>query len=84
MTGASAVKYLSEFTEEHPKNENAVSWLVRLKGSYEELFLNYEEPGDIVHNSMVVSREGKYGLADGLGGGASGNGIRRGSSLFGR
>ncbi len=65
--GASAVKYLSEFTEEHPKNENAVSWLVRLKGSYEELFLNYEEPGDIVHNSMVVSREGKYGLADGLG-----------------
>ncbi len=64
---ASAVKYLSEFTEEYPKNENAESWLVRLKGSYEELFLNYEEPGAIVNNSMVVSREGKYGLADGLG-----------------
>lgn len=64
---ASAVKYLSEFTEQHPKNENAMSWLVRLKGSYEELFLNYEEPGAIVHNSMVVAREGKYGLADGRG-----------------
>ena len=65
---ASAVRYLSEFTEEYPKNENALSWLVRLKGSYEELFFNYEEPGPVVHNSMVVSREGKYGLADGLGG----------------
>ncbi len=42
---ASAVRYLSEFTEEYPKNENALSWLVRLKGSYEELFFNYEEPG---------------------------------------
>lgn len=65
--GASAVKYLSEFVEAHPKNENALNWLVRLKGSYDELFCNYQEMGTVCNNSMVVGQDGKYGLVNGLG-----------------
>lgn len=63
----SAVKYLNEFTEEYPKNETARKWLVQLKGSYRELFCNYEELGAIHNNSMVVRKEDKYGLADSQG-----------------
>lgn len=65
--GASAVRYLVEFTEKYPKNENARNWLVQLKGSYDELFCNYQELTSICNDSMVVCRDGKYGLADSLG-----------------
>lgn len=64
---ASAVKYLSEFAEEYPKNEAAKQWLLQLKGSYEELYCNYKELSAICNDSMVVEESGKYGLADGLG-----------------
>lgn len=64
---ASAVKYLSEFAEEYPQNENARKWLVQLKGSYKELYCNYEELSAIYGGSMVITQEGKYGLTDSLG-----------------
>ena len=64
---ASAVKYLSEFTEKYPNNENAWKWLTQLKGSHIELYCNYEELSAIYGGSMVIGQAGKYGLADSLG-----------------
>lgn len=63
----SAVKYLNEFTEKYPDNETAQKWLIQFKGSYKELFCNYEELSRICNNSMVIKMEEKYGLADGMG-----------------
>lgn len=63
----SAVKYLGEFTEKYPENEEAEKWLLKLEGTYEELFCNYEELGEICHDSMVIKKEELYGLADSLG-----------------
>ncbi len=65
---ASAVKYLGEFAEKYPKNEYARGWLMELRGSYEELFCNYEELGSIWNNSMIVRKKEAFGLADGMGG----------------
>ncbi len=33
-----AVKYLEDFTENYPDNENAREWFAKLKGSYTELY----------------------------------------------
>ena len=62
-----AVKYLNDFLKEYPDNKNAREWFTQLEGSYEELNCRYEELSEIVHDSMVVSDEGVYGLADALG-----------------
>lgn len=62
-----AVKYLNDFLKEYPDNKNAQEWFTQLEGSYEELNCRYEELSEIVHDSMVVSDEGVYGLADALG-----------------
>ncbi|MGI6012478.1 MAG: WG repeat-containing protein [Ruminococcus sp.] len=62
-----AVKYLENFIEEYPENQNARAWFEKLKGSYTELYCYYEELGEIVNHSMVVLEEGKYGLADAVG-----------------
>lgn len=64
---ASAVKYVSQFKEMYPEHEGAQGWMIRLQGSYEELYCRYEEFSEIYHNSMVVKQEGKYGLTDSLG-----------------
>lgn len=64
---SSAVKYLNEFTEEYPKNEAARKWLVQLKGSYRELYCNYEEFGTICNDSMIVRVGEKYGVTDSQG-----------------
>lgn len=63
----SAVKYLSEFTEKYPENEEAEKWVIRLEGTYDELFCNYDELGEIVNDSMVIKKEEQYGLADSFG-----------------
>lgn len=64
---ASAVKYLKEFTETYPKNENAQRWLQRLKGSYQVLFCSYDELSPIVSETMAVRREELYGITDSMG-----------------
>lgn len=62
-----AVRYLNTFLAAHPENENAQKWMLKLKGSYEELYCNYEELSEITGNSMVVGQDGLYGMTDGLG-----------------
>ena len=59
-----AVKYLTNFLEAYPDNENAQKWFLELKGSYTELYCRYEEMSDIVNDSMVVMEDGLYGIAD--------------------
>lgn len=63
----SAVKYLGEFEENYPKNKEVKKWLLKLKGTYGELFCNYDELGEIVCDSMIVKDEELYGLVDSLG-----------------
>ena len=53
-----AVKYLTNFLEAYPDNENAQKWFLELKGSYTELYCRYEEMSDIVNDSMVVMEDG--------------------------
>lgn len=64
---ASAVKYLQDFTDRYPKNENAARWLAQLKGSYREISCSYEDIVRIHKGSMAVVRDGRYGVADALG-----------------
>lgn len=59
-----AVKYLEDFTESYPDNKNAGEWFAKLKGSYTELYCRYDEMGEIVNDSMVVKRDGLYGIID--------------------
>ena len=59
-----AVKYLEDFTENYPDNENAREWFSKLKGSYTELYCRYDEMSEIVNDSMVVKRDGLYGITD--------------------
>ena len=62
-----AVKYLKDFLEEYPDNENAQKWFTKLEGSYTELYCRYDEMSEIVNDSMVVLDEDLYGLTDALG-----------------
>lgn len=59
-----AVKYLKEFTDEYPDNENAGDWFLKLAGTYDELYCRYDEISGIVNDTMVVRRDGMYGIAD--------------------
>lgn len=63
----SAVKYLGEFLETYPKNESAQKWMLQLKGSYQTLFCRYDELGNIVFETMVVSKDEKKGVANSKG-----------------
>ncbi len=62
-----AVKYLEGFVKAYPNHENAKEWFAKLKGSYTELYCNYEEMGEIVNDSMVVMEDGLYGITDAKG-----------------
>lgn len=62
-----AVKYLGDFMEDHPENQNAKEWYAKLKGSYTELYCSYEEMSEIENNSMAVKRDEFYGIADAKG-----------------
>lgn len=62
-----AVKYLEGFVKSYPDNENAKEWFAKLKGSYKELYCHYDEMGGIVNDSMVVKRDGLYGVTDAKG-----------------
>ncbi len=62
-----AVKYLEAFVKNHPEHKKAKEWFANLKGSYTELYCHYEEMGDVVNGSMVVMKDGLYGLADARG-----------------
>ncbi|GFI49146.1 beta-barrel assembly-enhancing protease [Lachnospiraceae bacterium] len=62
-----AVKYLDDFMEDHPENQNAKEWYSKLKGSYTELYCSYEEMSGIENNSMAVKRDELYGIADARG-----------------
>jgi len=62
-----AVRYLKELQEKYPDNETAVGWLLRLKGSYEELHCRFEEMGSMYGGSLVVKKEGGYGITDVMG-----------------
>lgn len=59
-----AVKYLKGYLELYPDNENAQQWLVKLKGSYSEVYCRYDEMSEIVNDCMVVRKESLYGIAD--------------------
>lgn len=63
----SAVKYLNEFLETYPQNENARKWMLQLEGSYQTLFCRYDELGSIVFDTMVVSKDEKKGVANSKG-----------------
>ena len=52
-----AVKYLKDFLEEYPDNENAQKWFTKLEGSYTELYCRYDEMSEIVNDSMEVLDE---------------------------
>lgn len=59
-----AVRYLDDFIDAYPDNENAQKWFLRLKGSYEELYCRYTELGEFV-NDTVVAKDGElYGIGD--------------------
>lgn len=62
-----AVKYLKNFMESHPDNKNAQKWFIELKGSYTELYCRFDEMGDMVNDSMVVEKDGFYGITDAKG-----------------
>ena len=62
-----AVKYLDDFMEDHPENQNAKEWYSKLKGSYTEPYCSYEEMSGIENNSMAVKRDELYGIADARG-----------------
>lgn len=64
---ASALKYLSEFTEKYPDNETAQRWMMQLKGSYQELYCRYDELSAVYRGSMVVGQADRYGVTDSLG-----------------
>lgn len=64
---AAAVKYIDDFTKCYPEHTEAQKWLLQLKGTYIELFCNYDEFSEIYYDSMVVKKENVYGLADSLG-----------------
>lgn len=62
-----AVRYLNDFVEIYPDNENAEKWFLELKGSYTRLYCHFEEMGNITNNSMVVFDGKFYGILDALG-----------------
>ncbi|MBS6194839.1 MAG: WG repeat-containing protein [Clostridiales bacterium] len=62
-----AVKYLSDFTETYPENENAQAWMLELKGTYTTIYCRYKQLAPFVNNTMVVSEEGRYGIASSTG-----------------
>lgn len=59
-----AVKYLQEFTETYPDNENARQWFLELKGTYTELYCRYDELSEIMNGTMVILTDELYGIAD--------------------
>lgn len=59
-----AAEYLQSFVEKYPENENAQNWFVKFEGTYTELYSRYDELGEIVNDSIVVMRDGMYGIAD--------------------
>lgn len=59
-----AVRYLTNFLDAYPDNENAQNWYVQLEGSYEELYCRYDEMYGMANDSMVVMEEGLYGIVD--------------------
>lgn len=59
-----AAKYVQAFVEDYPDNKNAKEWYIKLKGTYQELYCRYEELSEIKNNSMVVMKDGLYGIAD--------------------
>lgn len=63
----SAVKYLNDFLESYPENENAQKWMLQLKGSFTKLYARYDELFEISNGLMVVKKDDGYGLADSKG-----------------
>lgn len=59
-----AVRYISSFFEEYPDNENAQKWYKQLKGSYQELYCQYDEMNSIYNDYMVVKSGEYYGMTD--------------------
>lgn len=62
-----AVRYLTGFLDTYPDNANAQNWYVQLEGSYEELYCRYDEMYGMVNDSMVVMKDGLYGILDARG-----------------
>lgn len=62
-----AIKYVQGYLELYPDNENAQQWLIKLKGSYKELYCRYDEMSEIINGCMVVQSEDLYGSIDARG-----------------
>lgn len=62
-----AVRYLTGFLDTYPENKNAQDWFIQLEGSYEELYSRYDEMYGMVNDSMVVMKDGRYGILDARG-----------------
>ena len=67
---AKAVQYIKDYTEKSPKVEYAQEWLLKLKGSYRELYCKYDEMLGMYNDYMVVKSGDFYSIID-----ASGNRI---------
>lgn len=65
---AKAVQYIRDYTEKAPKVKYAQEWLLKLKGSYRELYCRYDEMYGMYNDYMVVKSGDFYSMVD-----ASGN-----------
>lgn len=63
-----AAQYIYEYTKNSPDIDYANKWLLRLKGSYRELYCRYDEMFGMYNDSMIVKTGGVYTMVD-----ASGN-----------